>query len=344
MELDPLEEHLLDALRALPAREGRRCGRGRGDLACPGAQPALRLRRPRAEGHRAELLLDRLGGPRVERGGRARAAADRSGTPPLPLRRVLPRAGGAGRPRRRARHPHGDDRGARGADRGRPAQGVRQPRAGGDPADLDDRLAPPARRRGRVRDRACEEARGRAGLGAGRGRRLLVRRRLRQPRRGAGRPEQRRAPRLPGAAAAAPLRVRGQRARDQRALAAGLGRVRAPRAALAPVRVRVRRRPGGRARNGRGARRVDPRAPRAGRAAPARGALPEPRGRRRRGRLPHAAGDPRGLGRRSAARDGALARPRRATSWPTSTWPSASGCSASRTRRRRSRSSNRRTR
>ena len=51
---------------------------------------------------------------------------------------------------------------------------------------------------------------------------------------------------------------------------AGLGRVGAPRAALAPVRVRLRRRPGGRSRNGRGPRRVDPRAPRAGGAAPAR--------------------------------------------------------------------------
>ena len=114
---------------------------------------------------------------------------------------------------------------------------------------------------------------------------------------------------LPAAAAAAALRLRGQRARDQRA---------------------ARRRAGSSRRCARGrqlryeaAAGDDPEAVLETarelaewvRDAAAPGVLHlrtvrflEPRGRRRRGRLPHAAGDPRRLGRRPAARDRALAR------------------------------------
>ena len=163
MKLDPLEEHLLERLRELPAGEQRR-RRGRGDLAGADRQPAVRLRRPRPEGHRPKLLHDRLGRTREQRRRRAGAATDRPGAAPLPLRRLLSRPRGAGGPGRRARHPAGSDRGGGGADRRRAAQGLRPSRAGGDPADLDDRLAPAARGRCRLRDRAREEARRRAAV------------------------------------------------------------------------------------------------------------------------------------------------------------------------------------
>src|SRR5690348_5653615 len=104
-DLDPLEQHLLERLRAL----------------APGADGA-------------------------------RAAADRPGAAALPVGRVLPRARGAGWTRRRARHPARRDRGARRADRGRTPQGVREPRARGDPPDVHDRVAPAALGRDRVRD------------------------------------------------------------------------------------------------------------------------------------------------------------------------------------------------
>ena len=67
----------------------------------------------------------------------------------------------------------------------RPAQGLRPPRPRGHPADVDHRVAPAARRRHRLRDRAREGARRRVGLAAGRDRRLLVRRRVAEPRDGA---------------------------------------------------------------------------------------------------------------------------------------------------------------
>ena len=138
-----------------------------------------------------------------------------------------------------------------------------------------------------------------------------LRRRLRQPRGRAGRAEQRCAPRAPGAAAAAPLRLRGQPARDQRPLARGLGGVGAPRPSGAPLRGRVRRRPRSRPRDGRGPRRPHPRGAPARRPPPAHGPLPQPRRRRRRDGVQDAAGDPRRLGRRPAARDRALAGGRR---------------------------------
>ena len=148
------------------------------------------------------------------------------------------------------------------------------------------------------------------GVAGRRGRRLQLRRRLPQPRDGAGRAEQRRAPRLPGPAAAAPLRVRGQRPRDQRPLAAGLGRDGAARAAAAPLRARPGRRPRARARDGARPRRLDPRRAPARDPPSAHRPLPEPCRRRHGDRVPHAAGDPGRLGPRSAARHRRVARGR----------------------------------
>ena len=76
----------------------------------------------------------------------------------------------------------------------------------------------PRARRRRVRDRTGGAARRRLAVADGRGRRLQLRRRVAQPRDRAGRRST--APRtlaLPGPAAAAAVRLRGQRARDQRA-------------------------------------------------------------------------------------------------------------------------------
>ncbi len=296
------------AARAARARPGGRAPGARGDLAGAGREPPVRLRRapPPADG--PQLLHDRLGGPREQRLRRPRPAPHRPRAPPLPLRRVLPRARRAGGARRRARHHARGHRGADRADRGRPAQGVRPRGAGGDPADLDDRVASPPRVRCRVRDRAGEEARRRLSVAVRRRRRLQLRRRVAQPRDGAGGAEQRGAHRAPGPAAAAAPPLRGQRPRDQRPLAAGLGRAGAALAHAAALRVRRRHRAGAGARDGARARRLDPRAPPPGRPAPAHGPLPQPRGRRRRVGLPLAAGDPRRLGRRPAARNRAPAR------------------------------------
>ena len=158
-DLDPLELHLLEQLGPLEAGPAAETPRARGGLAGAGREPPVRLRRPLPPADGPQLLHDRLGGAREQRLRRVRAPPHRPGAPPLPLRRVLSRARGAGGARRRARHPARRHRGAHRADRGRPAQGVRPRRAGGDPADLDDRVASPPRLRRRVRDRAREEAR-----------------------------------------------------------------------------------------------------------------------------------------------------------------------------------------
>ena len=107
MELDPLEEHLLERLRALPAGERRRrprprrSGARRSAAGCATSPPAtLKDTGP-------ELLLDRLGGARENA---AVALALRPTDPALLHYRsgafYLARAG-AGGARRRARHPAG---------------------------------------------------------------------------------------------------------------------------------------------------------------------------------------------------------------------------------------------
>ena len=118
-DLDPLEQHLVDGLRSLARRRTRARAAARGRVAWRSAarEPRDRPRRPLAAGTQARLLHDRLGRSRVERLRRARLAHDRPGAAPLPVRRLLPRPGAAGRTRRRLGRPprHGCRRG--GADR-----------------------------------------------------------------------------------------------------------------------------------------------------------------------------------------------------------------------------------
>jgi 2-oxoisovalerate dehydrogenase E1 component len=95
---------------------------------------------------------------------------------------------------------------------GGPAQGVRRRRAGRDPADLDHRLTPAARARGRAGRRPGQAAGGAVALAGRRRHRLLLRRRQHQPLHRGGRAQRRRLRRRAGAAAAAAVRVRGQRA------------------------------------------------------------------------------------------------------------------------------------
>ena len=118
-----------NGLRALPGGRRRRRSRGGRDLARAGAQPALRLRRPGAQGHRAELLLDRR--PRgTSRTRRSRSRCGRptrrsSTTAPAPSTSRAPRRPGATACPTSCR---GVTLGAGRADRGRPPQGVRPPR------------------------------------------------------------------------------------------------------------------------------------------------------------------------------------------------------------------------
>ena len=143
------------------------------------------------------LLHDRLGGARVERARRARAAS-------RPTRRssTTARAASTSRgPARPGRDGVWDVLLGMAAAADEPIAGGRHKVFGHhdlrrDPADVDDRLAPAAGRRGRVRDRARARARRRVRLAARRGRRLLVRRRLAQPRDRAGRAQHRGAPRV----------------------------------------------------------------------------------------------------------------------------------------------------
>ena len=134
------------------------------------------------------------------------------------------RARQSGAARCRRRRARRDARARRGTDRRRAAQGVRAHRPGGHPPDVDDRVPSAPCARCRVRDRPGAPARPRDPLAERCARRVLVRRRERQPlhrtrcdqRRVLHRPR-----RSPGAVA---VRVRGQRVGDQRADAAGLDR------------------------------------------------------------------------------------------------------------------------
>ena len=100
------------------------------------------------------------------------------------------------------------------ADRRRPAQGLRPQGARRHPHDVDDRVAParvPSGWRFAI-DRAAAPRRA-SPWQRRRDRPVLVRRRVAQPRDGAGGAEHHGADLVPGPAAAAALRVRGQRAR-----------------------------------------------------------------------------------------------------------------------------------
>ncbi len=277
-------------------------------MAGAGRQPPGRLRGPLAPAARPELLHDRLGGARVERGRRARAARRRPGAPALPVRRVLSGAGGAGRRRRHARH-HARRRRRRGrADRRRTAQGVRTQGARDPSDDVHDRVASPACGRHGARRRPRDTTRRVEPVEAGRDRALLLRRRLAEPRDGAGCSQHERADRVPGPPAPAPLSLRGQRARDQRAEPRRMGGVGADGSEGAALRDRLRPRSRRGARHGDRARGVGARAAETGGPAPALRALPQPCGRRCGDGVSHAAGDPRRLREGPDPRDGALAR------------------------------------
>ena len=259
-ELDPLEQHLVDELRALAPPERA------AEIPAEAAHAWRAQIESRAIDHAARWLqAQKLGFYTIGSAGHesnALVALALSPTDPALLHYrsggfYLARAGQAGRDgvwdvllgmAAAVEEPIGR----------RSPQGVRAPRPRRDPADVDDRVAPAARRRHRLRDRAREGARRRVRLAAGRGRRLLVRRRVAEPRDGAVGAQRGGALRLPGRAPAAPLRLRGQRARDQRADAGGLGRAGAPREARAGRRARGRGRSGRRARHCEGARRVGP--------------------------------------------------------------------------------------
>ncbi len=219
-DLDPLEHHLLEGLRSLASSVSPV------DVS-PIAEAAWCAERDsRLIDHAARWLqAQRLGfytigsaGHECNAARRAGAATDRPGPPALPLRRLLPRARRPGRSRRRPRRPARDGGCDGGADRRRPAQGVRPPRAGRDPADLDHRLAPAARGRHRRRRSSGAQAPG-ARRRPGPGDAVVVcsfgdaslNHATAQSalQRGGAR-------RLPWRAPADPLRVRGQRHRHQR--------------------------------------------------------------------------------------------------------------------------------
>ena len=116
---------------------------------------------------------------------------------------------------RRRRRPAGSRGGGRRADRGRPAQGLRAPRAARDPADLHDCLAPAA-------GRGLAFAIGRAAklgvptYGPRTRRGLQLRRRVAEPLHGDRRAQRRVLGRLPGPPGADAAGLRGQRHRHQR--------------------------------------------------------------------------------------------------------------------------------
>ena len=154
----PLDQYLLDALERAP---GRRTG-GSLPPAAAGWAPDRngRTGAVRGPGHAAGTWTWRPAG--CGAGARATTPSARPATRATPrsrprcarpIRRCCTtapapstsRAGRAGAgPRPAAGRAARRGRGHRRADRRRPAQGLRPPRPGGDPADLDDRLAPAA--------------------------------------------------------------------------------------------------------------------------------------------------------------------------------------------------------
>ena len=219
----------------------------------------------------------------------AAAAAHGSGAAALPVGRLLPRPGTAGpRARRRARRAPRAPR--RPPTSRSPAAGTRSSAtpisaiipqtstiASHLPRALGVAFAIARAARVGVATRWPDDA----------DRRVQLRGRLAEPLDRAGRPQRRRLHRVSADAAAAALRVRGQRVGDQRPDAGGLGRRRAVEPAGAALRTGRGHRPDRRVRRRRGARRPRPDDGPAGGAAPARGEVRRPRRHRRRVRLPH---------------------------------------------------------
>ena len=307
-DLDPLEQHLLAALAALEPR-GTPSPRHR-----PEAEAIWRAQVASRNCDFAARWLQKEGrsfytiGSAGHESNAAVALALRPTDPALLHYRsgafYLARAGQVGRDG----VPdillgrHGRDRRA---DRRRAAQGLRPPRPGGHPADVDDRLAPAARgRASRSRSTAPASSASSApwpadaivvcSFGDASLNHATAQAALNTTAHAAHQ-------HLPRAAA---LRLRGQRPRHQRArrppgwVAGALSSrpdLRYETASTATTRRRCSRRP-------RGARRLGARAPAPGRPAPAHRPLPRPRRRRRRGGLPHAARHARRPRPRPAAR------------------------------------------
>ena len=184
VEQDPLEDHLLEALRALQAerRAAQRLHPRSEEIwrAQVDSSPG-RLRGALAAAARAELLHDRLGGAL----SRTRRSRSRCGRPIRRSSTTAPAPSTSHGQRRPRRDGVRDIMLGVVAARGEPIAGGRHKVFGHQelaviPHDLDDRLAPAARRRDRVRDRrAAKRSASMQPVEARRGRRLLVRRRLR---------------------------------------------------------------------------------------------------------------------------------------------------------------------
>ena len=217
----PLAPHAAAPPRDHP--HGRRRG---GAVRGPARLEADRRRCPRAEEDRPQLLHDQLGRARGQRDHRRAAAHGRPGVPALPLGRILHGPfPSARRHHADARHAARDRRLERGPDRPGPPQGVGQP-AAVDPAPDEHDREPPAEGDGpRLQPGPREAHRRRDRPAGGRRRRLLIRRREREPRHRPRRDQHGALRRAHGVADAPAARVRGQRHRHQRADARGLDRV-----------------------------------------------------------------------------------------------------------------------
>ena len=167
-ELDPLEEHLLAALRALEPSAALRA-------APPEAEALWRAQVDSRQADYAARWLQQHGrsfytiGSAGHESNAAVALALRVDDPALLHYRsgafYLARAAQAGIDGAARRHARRRRRGRR-ADRRRPAQGLRAARARGHPDDLDDRVAPA---RGRSGWRSRSTARARLGVDRARG-------------------------------------------------------------------------------------------------------------------------------------------------------------------------------
>ena len=216
-DLDPLKRHLLAALANLepgvelpaPSPDATRgCGAHRSAAGTSTSRPLAPAR--------GRLLHDRLGRARVQRRGRAVAAADRPRAAALPLGAFYPARARSWRARRRPRVLLGVWPARRRADRRRAAQGLRPPRA---------------RTSSRRRRRSPRTCRARSGwLRLGRARRLGGRaargRTTRSSSAASATPRSTTRPRpvastprryaRTSSSAADPVRLRGQRPRHQR--------------------------------------------------------------------------------------------------------------------------------
>ena len=139
-------------------------------------------------------------------------ATDRPGAAALPQRRFLSRpCRSSGNQRHPLRRRGCNQR----ADLGWAAQGVRPPRSGDHPADVDHRLAPASRGWGRLRDRPGLQAQGVVTVAFRRHHAVQFRRCVHQPCGGHRSVQHCRVLRVPAPADAVAVHLRRQRSRDQ---------------------------------------------------------------------------------------------------------------------------------